>query len=66
MRKMIAALLLMIPCASFGGSWDTQYTWSYGALADTMKAMVADCHPANTDEFIEMGNWFRDRALSFL
>lgn len=66
MRKVLCALLVLSPCVSFGaGNMDTKYTWSYGALADTMKAMRNDCELTHPDEFMEMGNWFRANGARF-
>lgn len=44
---------------------DIKYTWSYGALADTMKPMRNNCEITSKDEFIEMGNWFRMKNAYF-
>lgn len=44
---------------------DIKYTWSYGALADTMKPMRNNCEITTKDEFIEMGNWFRMKNAYF-
>ena len=44
---------------------DIKYTWSYGALADTMKPMRNNCEKTTKDEFIEMGNWFRMKNAYF-
>lgn len=66
MRKLLCTLLILSPCASFGaGDMNTKYTWSYGALADTMKAMRNDCELTHQDEFMEMGNWFRSKGARF-
>ena len=48
-------------------NWDTVYTWSYGALADTMKTMRVSCETTHKDEFLQIGNWFRGKGakLSF-
>ncbi len=66
MKKVLCTLLILSPCASFGaGDMDVKYTWSYGALADTMKAMRNDCELTHADEFMEMGNWFRAKGARF-
>ena len=65
MKKLLLILIALCPMAVRADNKDTKYTWSYGALADTMKAMRNNCELTTKDEFLEMGNWFRDKAATF-
>ena len=65
MKKLLLILIAICPMAVRADSKDTKYTWSYGALADTMKAMRSNCELTHADEFLEMGNWFRDKSATF-
>lgn len=58
-------MIVLCPMAARADNRDTKYTWSYGALADTMKKMRSNCEVTSADEFIEMGNWFREKAATF-
>lgn len=65
MKKLLLILIALCPMAVRADNKDTKYTWSYGALADTMKAMRNNCELTTKDEFLEMGNWFRNKAATF-
>lgn len=65
MKKLLLILIVLCPMAARADNRDTKYTWSYGALAATMKDMRNKCEPTSADEFIEMGNWFREKAATF-
>lgn len=58
-------MIVLCPMAARADNGDTKYNWSYGALADTMKKMRSNCEVTSADEFIEMGNWFREKAATF-
>lgn len=58
-------MIALCPMAVRADNKDTKYTWSYGALADTMKTMRNNCELTTKDEFLEMGNWFRNKAATF-
>lgn len=57
-------MIVLCPMAARADG-DTKYTWSYGALGETMKKMRSNCEVTSADEFIEMGNWFREKAATF-
>lgn len=65
MKKLLLILIVLCPMAARADNRDTKYTWSYGALGDTMKKMRNNCEITSADEFIEMGNWFREKAATF-
>ena len=65
MKKLLMILITLCPVIARADDKDTKYTWSYGALADTMKAMRNNCELTHKDEFLEMGNWFREKAATF-
>ncbi len=44
---------------------DIKYTWSYGALADTMKPMRRECEETYIDPFTYIGNWMRNNGAKF-
>lgn len=64
MKKLLLILIVLCPIAARADE-DTKYTWSYGALGETMKDMRSRCEVTSADEFIEMGNWFREKAATF-
>lgn len=65
MKKLFMILIVLCPLIAHADDKDTKYTWSYGALADTMKAMRNNCEITSKDEFLEMGNWFRNKNATF-
>lgn len=75
MKKILClgAFLAMIVSSVYAES-STQYgdgfervehTWSYAALAQTMKVMRLNCEPTRKDEFLEIGNWTRNKKATF-
>ena len=66
MRKLLLILIALCPLVvNAQDDFSKKYTWSYGALADTMKVMRKNCELTHSDEFLEMGNWFRNKAATF-
>ena len=65
MKKLLCIFIILFPLVSNADNKDVVYTWSYGALADTMKNMRSNCEPTSADEFLEMGNWFREKGATF-
>jgi len=65
MKKLILIFITLYSTIAQADNKDIKYTWSYGALADTMKAMRNNCEITSKDEFLEMGNWFRNKAAYF-
>lgn len=69
MKKLLLILIALCPVVVQANvrdtNKDTKYRWSYGALADTMKEMRNNCEITHKDEFLEMGNWMRNKNAVF-
>ena len=65
MKKLFLIFITFFPAVIKAEDNSTKYTWSYGALADTMKAMRSNCEITSADEFLEIGNWFREKGAVF-
>ena len=65
MRYFLVFFCLLCPAVCIGADVNTKLNWSYGALSDTMKSMRNNCELTHADEFLQMGNWFRNKGAYF-